>query len=99
MGFTADGDETAYRDEIQRLAGWCADNNLVFNTTKTKEMIINFSRSKPDLQLLYISGECVERVPNFKFLDMQLDKEIQHHNSGEEGSATSPSFKSLGGLT
>jgi len=36
-----------YRNEIQRLSGWCCINNLEFNTTKTKEYCI----------LYWISGE------------------------------------------
>ncbi|XP_033182413.1 high affinity immunoglobulin gamma Fc receptor I-like [Anabas testudineus] len=62
------GDETKYRDEIQWLVGWCADNNLVLNTTKTKEVIMDFRRKKSDLQSILINGDCVKRVPSFKYL-------------------------------
>ena len=29
-------DETAYREEVRDLAGWCQDNNLSLNVIKTK---------------------------------------------------------------
>lgn len=29
-------DEMAYKDEVQHLTLWCADNNVVLNTQKTK---------------------------------------------------------------
>ena len=35
-----------YQREVERLAGWCADNNLVLNVLKTKEIVINFCQAK-----------------------------------------------------
>ncbi|KAI3354983.1 hypothetical protein L3Q82_004785 [Scortum barcoo] len=31
--------------EIQHLTQWCSNNNLVLNTSKTKEVIVDYSRS------------------------------------------------------
>ncbi|KAI4899457.1 hypothetical protein NFI96_006054 [Prochilodus magdalenae] len=42
IGLIRGDDETAYRDEVQHLAAWCDDNNLVLNTQKTKEVIVDF---------------------------------------------------------
>lgn len=28
------GDETAYREEVQRLTDWCTENNLALNTKR-----------------------------------------------------------------
>ena len=30
IGLISDNDESAYREEVQHLAVWCADNNLLF---------------------------------------------------------------------
>ena len=38
VGLITDNDETAYREEIRDLAGWCQNNNLSLKVTKTKEM-------------------------------------------------------------
>ena len=64
VGLISEGDETPYRTEIQRLVGWCAENNLV--TSKTKKLIVDYRRRKPVLQSIYINGEVVERVSSYK---------------------------------
>jgi hypothetical protein len=48
--------QSAYRDEVEQLSVWCTENNLILNTTKTKELIIDFRRKKTDIQPLFISG-------------------------------------------
>ena len=32
-------DKTAYREEVIDLAGWCQNNNLFLNVTKTNEIV------------------------------------------------------------
>ena len=44
IGLISNNDETAYREEIQHLATWCTENNLLLNTTKTKELIVDFRK-------------------------------------------------------
>ncbi|KAJ8355377.1 hypothetical protein AAFF_G00059160 [Aldrovandia affinis] len=46
VGLIKNNDETAYREEIQHLATWCADNNLALNTKKTKELIVDFRKTR-----------------------------------------------------
>ena len=51
------------------MAEWCVDNNLVQNTTKTNEILVDFRRPKRTTQTpLTINGEEVERVDSVKFL-------------------------------
>lgn len=76
VGLISEGDETAYRDEVERLTGWCQENNLLLNTSKTKEVIIDFRRSKCDLPPLNIGGDCVERVTDFCFLGVHIKEEL-----------------------
>ncbi len=40
-----DGDESAYRQEVEQLAVWCSLNKLKLNTLKTVEIIVNFRRN------------------------------------------------------
>ncbi|KAK3571582.1 hypothetical protein QTP86_014551, partial [Hemibagrus guttatus] len=54
VGLISEGDELAYRDEVER----CRENNLLNNTTKTKELIIDYRRKETDITPLYISGDC-----------------------------------------
>lgn len=62
------GDEADYREDVQKLSIWCSNNNLVLNTTKTKEVIMDSRRNRPEPSPLHINGECVERVHTFRFL-------------------------------
>ncbi|KAK3569005.1 hypothetical protein QTP86_021585, partial [Hemibagrus guttatus] len=61
-------------DEVERLSGWCKENNLLLNTTKTKKLIIDYRRKETDITPLYISGDCVERVADFQFLGVQIEE-------------------------
>lgn len=51
MGLMKRGNETAYRKEVQWLAGWCAVNTLNLNTKK-KKIIVDFRRNMVDHQHL-----------------------------------------------
>lgn len=66
----------AYSDEILRLSEWCSANNLTLNTTKTKEIILDFRRHRADPAPLYIKGDCVERVQTFKFLGTIISADL-----------------------
>jgi len=46
IGLVSNNDESAYRKEVQGLAEWCAHNNLALYTKKTKELIVDFRRTK-----------------------------------------------------
>ena len=76
VGLITGGDESAYRDEVQRLVEWCAANNLTLNTIKTKEVIMDFRRHRADPAPLHINGDCVERVSTFKFLGTHISEDI-----------------------
>ena len=76
VGLISKGDESAYRDEVKKLSGWCTENNLALNTSKTKELVIDFRRKQTDLLPLTIGGDCVERAPNFRFLGIHLDDDL-----------------------
>ena len=41
VGLITDNDETAYREEVRDPAVWCQDNNVSFNVSKTKELIVD----------------------------------------------------------
>uniref|UniRef100_A0A670HWE1 Alkylated DNA repair protein AlkB homologue 8 N-terminal domain-containing protein n=1 Tax=Podarcis muralis TaxID=64176 RepID=A0A670HWE1_PODMU len=68
--------ETDYRDEVERLTEWCRANNLLINTRKTKELVVDFRRQKSNVQPLLIDGVCVERVTTFRFLGIELQEDL-----------------------
>ncbi|KAL4009530.1 ribonuclease inhibitor-like [Oreochromis aureus] len=69
-------DESAYREEVQRLTIWCKDNNLSLNVDKTKEMVVDFRRTRGDHSPLSINGSSVEIVDSTKFLGVHLEKDL-----------------------
>ncbi|MCJ8735602.1 hypothetical protein PDJAM_G00249000 [Pangasius djambal] len=60
VGLISKNDESAYREEVQRLTDWCRANNLSLNVDKTKEMVVDFRRTQIDHSPLNISGSSVE---------------------------------------
>ena len=76
LGLIRNNDESAYREEVQHLAAWCASNNLVLGT-KTKELIVDFRKSKASIHTpIHINGAEVERVTNFKFLGVHISQDL-----------------------
>ncbi|KAI4893205.1 hypothetical protein NFI96_018519, partial [Prochilodus magdalenae] len=69
-------DESAYREEVQRLTDWCRTNNLSLNVDKTKEMVVYFRRTRRDHSPLYIDGSTVEIVKSTKFLGVHLAEDL-----------------------
>ena len=67
-GYIEDADETVYRDEVQRIVGWFAGNNLELNVSKTKEIVVDFRRKKTPIRPLSLNGVEVEQVESFRFL-------------------------------
>ena len=76
VGLISGGDESDYRDEVNRLTEWCSVNNLQLNTTKTKEIILDFRKGRADPAPLYIHGDCVERVHSIRFLGVQMSDDL-----------------------
>ena len=67
---------TAYIEETEWLTVLCRENNLLLNTSKTKQVIINFRRKKTDILPLYIHGDGVERVVDFRFLGVHHEEDL-----------------------
>ncbi|TWW76323.1 putative RNA-directed DNA polymerase from transposon BS [Takifugu flavidus] len=76
IGHIKDNDESAYREEVDRLATWCHNNNLLPNTNKTKELVLDFRRKTDIHPPIHINGAAVERVSSFKFLGIHLSQDL-----------------------
>ncbi|KAK3551088.1 hypothetical protein QTP70_012181 [Hemibagrus guttatus] len=77
IGLIQDGDESAYRQEIEQLAAWCSRNNLELNTLKTVEMIVDFRRNTPALPPLTIMNSTVPTVESFRFLGTTISQDLK----------------------
>lgn len=76
VGLISKNKESAYREEVQRLTGWCRVNNLSLNVDKTKEMVVDFRKAQSDHSPLYIHGSPVEIVKSTKFLGAHLAENL-----------------------
>ena len=88
-----DNDETAYREEVRDLAVWCQDNNLSLNVIKTKEMIVDYRKKRPEHAPILIDGATVEQVKSFKFLGVHITNKpnmVQAHQDSHEEGMTKP---------
>ncbi|KAK3558694.1 hypothetical protein QTP86_024504, partial [Hemibagrus guttatus] len=77
IGLVQDGDESAYRQEVEQLAAWCSLNNLELNTLKTVEMIVDFRRNTPALPPLTIMNSTVPTVESFRFLGTTISQDLK----------------------
>ncbi|KAK3525747.1 hypothetical protein QTP70_007384 [Hemibagrus guttatus] len=72
VGLISKNDESAYREEVQRLTAWCKANSLSLNVNKTKKMVVDFRRAQSGHSPLFIDGTSVEIVKSTKFLGVHL---------------------------
>ncbi|KAI3368409.1 hypothetical protein L3Q82_008094 [Scortum barcoo] len=69
------------RRSIGRLVGdfaaWCHTNHLQLNTSKTKELVIDFGRSRPRPRPpVLLEGAEVEAVDSYRYLGLWLDNKL-----------------------
>ena len=81
IGCVNNANESVYREEVQRLVGWCKNNNLVLNISKTKEMIIDFRKKKTPIHPLVIDGTEVLQAVSVKFLGSTISKDLSWCNN------------------
>ncbi|KAI3357770.1 hypothetical protein L3Q82_015528, partial [Scortum barcoo] len=74
LGCVSEGNDCEYRKVIMDFVDWCELNHLQVNASKTKEMVIDFSR-KPsaDIAPVNIQGLDIERVrTTYKYLGVHF---------------------------
>lgn len=68
IGLISNSDEIAYRADVQY-------NNLLRNTSKTKELIIGFRKERGSTHSpFHLNRTAVECVPSFKFLGTYISE-------------------------
>ena len=77
MACVSGGQEKEYRDLVESFSGWTKNNCLLLNTTKTKELVVDFRRSKTPCQSVCIDGEEIETVQTCKYMGVLLDNKLE----------------------
>ncbi|XP_053722811.1 uncharacterized protein LOC128759684 [Synchiropus splendidus] len=77
IGLISDGDESAYRREVERLVSWCSHNNLELNAQKTVEMVMDFRRVTVSLSPLMLAGLAIPIVDSFCFLGTTITEDLK----------------------
>ena len=76
MRCVSGGQETRYRELVDHLVPWCGNNHLLLNVTETKEMVVDFRRTRTKLNTISILGEEVEVVEGYRYLGVHLDNRL-----------------------
>nr|XP_049607014.1 uncharacterized protein LOC125987015 isoform X2 [Syngnathus scovelli] len=77
IGLIQNGDETAYRQEVERLVHWCSQNHLDLNPLKTVEMTVDFRRGPSPLSPLTIRSNTILSTDTFKFLGTTISRDLK----------------------
>ena len=77
IGMISENDETEYRDSIEYVSNWCAENYLDLNVTKTKEMITDFRRKQNVKDPVTINGSEVDVVKTYKYLGVTIQEDLK----------------------
>ena len=76
VSLITDADETTFRKDVSDLAVWCQDNNLSLSISKTKGLIMDYRKQRANPAPIHIDRAIGERVDSFKFLDVNITKEL-----------------------
>ena len=74
-------DSSKYVDEINKFATYYDTNFIELNVKKTKEMIIDFRKSKALPDPIIINDHTVERVRTYKYLGIMLNNDLSWSNN------------------
>ena len=77
IGLISGGDESAYRWEIDHMAAWCTQNNLVLNAVKTVEMVVDFRKNPAPLTPITLSDSTIDIVESCRFLGIIISQDLK----------------------
>ena len=73
---TDDPTDTNLQDSVTAAVNWSQNNNMKINSSKTKEMLISFSKSTPDVPNIEVQGTNLERVSKCTLLGVELNNKL-----------------------
>ncbi len=76
VGCISKGDEVEYRAVVDNFVTWCEQNHLQLNVRKTKELVVDLSRTKAPVTPVFIQGVSVDIVEDYKYLGVHIDNKL-----------------------
>ena len=76
VGLITNDESSQYINEINKFVGYCQDNFLELNVSKTQEMVIDFRTNKCIPDSIIISDSPVERVHSYKYLGVVINDKL-----------------------
>ena len=73
-------DNENYINKAQSFYTWFVENKLLFNTDKTKELIIDFRTKKDPVLPLVINNQTIEQVEMYVYLGITIDNQLNWNN-------------------
>lgn len=80
-------ESSVLQQELDHISRWCAENSLIINASKTKEILFSNQRHQPDPPLLEIDGQPLERVQEYKYLGTYLNHKLNFSTNTDKMAA------------
>jgi hypothetical protein len=71
------GENSNLQTVINSIALWCAENHLLINSNKTKEILFSNQRHDPNPDLVSINNTPIERVNKYRYLGTILTPKLK----------------------
>lgn len=75
IGLITSNDESHYREEVENVVQWSKENNLLLNTSKTCELVIDFCHNRNHVPLT-IHDSDVQITEKCEFLGVTLSHDL-----------------------
>jgi hypothetical protein len=76
VGCIKEHDESEYRELLKSFVDWCEMNGLRLNASKTKEIVVDFSRYPHKVVPVNIQESEIEIVTSYKYLGVYLNNKL-----------------------
>jgi hypothetical protein len=65
------------QSSAEYLSKWASENNMIFNTKKTKELVFHFGKGQCDFPSVKIGNDVIERVFEAKILGVTIQSDLK----------------------
>jgi len=77
------GENSKLQSVLDSIAAWCAENHLLINSSKTKELLFTNQRHNPNPDPVTINSSTIERVTQYKYLGTMLTSKLKFAENTE----------------